>query len=195
MIIMATDGSSRPVPKGMVDTKIEKITGAGTIIYNSYSSKIIQLKKSLADETHNYAELYSILQGLEALKEEINDFKAILILADSEYSIKTLNNYMLNMAKNDWKKSDGSKPKNLKLLKRIYELTVVNNKVRENIKYLHINSHLPNNDKSLRIIRDKFMKHGINIDNKVAKIVIEINAIADALANEAGRECLQDLLD
>jgi len=90
--------------------------------------------------TNNIAELTACIEAIKIIRE--NPIKNKTIVTDSEYIIKCATTYGKKLEANNWKTSNNKTPPNLKLVKRLYELT---NKYH--IKYMHVMAHTNNKDK------------------------------------------------
>jgi len=93
------------------------------------------ISKILSGEkiTNNVAELSAMILAIESIIKS-NDTRQIYIYSDSMYCIKCITEYAKDWEKNDWKK----KIENLRLIKKLYTLSKLNNVV-----FKHVNSHIP----------------------------------------------------
>ena len=71
--------------------------------------------------TNQVAELLACVKGLETLigTEKVMA-KQIIIYTDSMYIINSISSWAKNWEKNDWKKPDGKKIKNVNIMKKLY---------------------------------------------------------------------------
>lgn len=118
---------------------------SGYAIY--LGEKATNIQEDMKGATNNYCELKSILVSLEIIKKYINFIKyPIVIVSDSEYSIKSITEWMKNWKNNNWMTSSNKPPANLDLLKKIDKLMIYLNEqaIKKDIKFsfLHQNSHL-----------------------------------------------------
>lgn len=88
--------------------------------------------------SNNIAELNAILKVFDILEKEINNNENILIVTDSDYSIKCFTTYGDKCNSIFWKKNIPNK----ELIKKGYFFI----KKFHNIKFKHIHSHTGNND-------------------------------------------------
>ena len=84
--------------------------------------------------TNNKAELTAILEALKILTPESKYY----IVSDSEYSINCVTKWFLGWEKKEWKTSKGTPVLNRNLIEPITQLLK-----SLNVKFLHVNSHLP----------------------------------------------------
>lgn len=122
----------------------KKNAKAGIGIYFSKDSPNNVSRELESDDgeplTNNIAELVACLEAIKIIKS--NPIENKTIVTDSEYIIKCATSYGKKLEANNWKTSTDKTPPNLKLVKRLYELT---NKY--NINYKHIMAHTANKDK------------------------------------------------
>lgn len=77
-------------------------------------------QESLEPTTNNREELKSILWVIENYGN--NSFFAPVVYSDSNYSVRTYNEWMDAWANNGWIKSDKKTPENLDLIQKMYDL-------------------------------------------------------------------------
>jgi len=119
----------------------EKHAVAGIGIYFSKDNKN-NISEKLEGEnlTNNIAELTAAIRAINIIKNIENKNK--VIVTDSEYVIKCATTYASKLEKNNWlTKKDKKEPPNVKLVKKLYELTNT-----YDIKYKHVNAHTNNKD-------------------------------------------------
>ena len=109
--------------------------------------KATNIIEDMKGATNNYCELKSILVCLELIKKNINFIKyPIIIVSDSEYSIKSITEWMPKWKKNNWMTASKKPVANLDLIKKIDKLMLfLNDKTLEKdlqFSFLHQNSHL-----------------------------------------------------
>lgn len=68
--------------------------------------------------TNQRAELYAIYKAIKCIEENLT-FNKIHIYSDSEYSIKSLTEWIISWKKNNWKGSTGKQVLNQDLIKKI----------------------------------------------------------------------------
>jgi ribonuclease HI len=120
----------------------EKHSGIGVYI-PEYNKKIyVRTKEYLKSlniqdetETNNRAELCAIHLALKITKDEKRN---VVIYSDSSYSIKSLTIWCKNWIKNNWKTSKNKNVKNKDVIIETLKL------MRDNITFIHINSHIKN---------------------------------------------------
>ena len=193
MNIIFSDGSLQKVK----NRKIESICGSGTIVRSLTNKKEFEKMIPLPDSTNNYAELNGIYEGLLIIKKQgLLKKEPVIIVTDSKYCITVLTDTMILEGKKGldavWKNKDKSNMKNPKIIKKIYQLIIdKDGDMYDNIKFVHVNSHLKANSKEdLDRIIHKFKQVGITINEDGARGVIELNARADKLAKEAANSLL-----
>jgi len=113
--------------------------------------------------TNQRAELYAIYKTIKYLikTKAVEKYELIEINTDSQYSINCVTLWVKKWEKNDWKVADGSKVKNVDLIKPI------RNHLKKylNIKFIHVKAHTGKDD--------------------FASVA---NAVADELANQGEKE-------
>lgn len=92
--------------------------------------------------TSQRAELYAICYALYFITSNIN-FSKIIIYTDSEYSIKSVTEWIHTWMLNDWKGSNGKPVKNLDIIKNIFTYM---KKYNGKIFFEHVKSHTKKND-------------------------------------------------
>ena len=78
--------------------------------------------------TNNREELKAILYVLENYGNVSNN-EIPTVYSDSAYAVNTITNWMYGWAKKGWIKSDNKIPENLDLIKNIYNLIQLGNKI------------------------------------------------------------------
>jgi len=133
-ITVFTDGSCLKSKRGIY-------AGYGVYFPNGEISNISKpfLKKPI---TNQRAELYAIKIALEYITELL-DFSFINIYTDSEYSIKSLTQWIFKWEKNGWKTAAKKPVKNLDLIKPIYQII---KKYKGRINFIHVRSHTGKKD-------------------------------------------------
>jgi ribonuclease HI len=89
-------------------------------------------KPLVKNATNQRAELKACILALK----KCNSQDEINIYTDSKYVIGCMTEWISNWKKNNWKKSDGSEIKNIKLIKKLYSLVS-----DRNIKFIHVKAH------------------------------------------------------
>lgn len=166
------------------------IGGTGTIVLDLKNCKMYDKSESLYDSTSNYSELYSVklaLGMIEKLSKKKGNIK-ILIISDSKYTCEGLG---INVHKwaagktrtDNWKNSSGTLC-NQELIKYIYYNYLEDSKY--DINFLHMNSHLNENDnKNINMVISKTHKQGFNVDKETVKTMIRYNRKADEMSYDA----------
>jgi ribonuclease HI len=93
--------------------------------------------------TNQRAELYAILKALKVINEKLF-FNEIHIYTDSEYSIKSLTEWIKGWKKNNWKSSKGKDVLNQDIIKKIDKIL---QKYPRQIKFTHVRSHTGKQDR------------------------------------------------
>ena len=110
--------------------------GGYGVFFSKNNVKNVSQKMS-GKVTNNKAELSAILEALKLLTPELKYY----IVSDSEYSINCVTKWFRGWEKNNWKTSKGTPVLNRDLIEPIIiALRVLN------VKFLHVNSHLPKPD-------------------------------------------------
>ena len=116
-VLLYTDGacSGNPGPGGY----------GAILIYNNIEKEISGAEK---ETTNNKMEIMAVLKGLEMLKEPCE----VIVYSDSAYVVNTVDKgWIYSWKKNNWKKADKSKVKNVELweemlrLMQIHDVTFV----------------------------------------------------------------------
>lgn len=112
-MVFYTDGSANNKHRyggfGVVGVN-EKLNFAELLIY----------QESLEPTTNNREELKGILWVIENYGN--NGFFVPVVYSDSNYSVRTYNEWMDTWANNGWIKSDKKIPENLDLIQKMYDL-------------------------------------------------------------------------
>lgn len=103
-------------------------------------SRVLRKKKV----TNQIAELYAIYFTLKLvyIYDLLNKYKKIVIYTDSQYSIKSLTEWIEAWLKNNWKSSKGGKVVNKNIIEKIYNFIK-----GKNIYLKHVKSHTKKTDK------------------------------------------------
>lgn len=119
--------------------------------------------------TNQRAELYAILRALKKIIEKYPIFNKITVYTDSEYSIKSLTEWINDWKKNGWKTKNNKPVKNLDIILKIDEIMT---KYTNKIKLVHIRAHQKSDD-PLTIANNKvdiLAKHGAEKGRKKYKL-------------------------
>lgn len=112
--------------------------GYGIYFHNENKQERKSISKRMPGKvTNNKAELTAILECTKLLTPELKYY----IVSDSEYSINCVTKWCRGWEKNNWKTSKGTAVLNRELIEPIVEMLKV-----LNVKFLHVNSHLPRPD-------------------------------------------------
>jgi len=122
--------------------------------------------------TSQRAELYAILKALKKIIKFL-EFDTITIYSDSEYSIKSLTNWIFTWVKNKWKRSNNKPVKNKDILEPLYKLIM---KYKDKIKFQHVRSHTKQKD-YCSIGNDKADKLALKGSIKSKKIINKIKQL------------------
>lgn len=93
--------------------------------------------------TNQRAELYAIYKGLKKIIKNLT-FNKIEIYSDSEYSIKSLTEWIISWKKNNWKTSANKEVLNQDIIKKIDKILQKN---KNKITFTHVRSHTGKQDK------------------------------------------------
>lgn len=93
--------------------------------------------------TNQRAELYAIYKAIKKIEKGLI-FNKIEIYSDSEYSIKSLTEWITSWKKNDWKTSNNKQVMNQDLIKKIDKKM---QKHKGKITFTHVRAHTGKNDK------------------------------------------------
>lgn len=99
--------------------------------------------------TSQRAELYAIYVAIIKIVTEL-EYNNITVYTDSEYSVKSLTEWIYTWANNGWKRTDNKPVKNRDILELIYKLLLRN---KDKISFVHVRSHTGSKD-SLSIAND-----------------------------------------
>lgn len=88
--------------------------------------------------TNQRAELYAIYKALRVIIKSNIKWEFIHIYTDSEYSIKSLTEWVKNWEKNNWKNAKGDDVLNQDIIKPIYKVL---KKYKNKVKFTHVRSH------------------------------------------------------
>jgi len=106
------------------------------------------ISKSLPEEykkTNNVAELLAISHALDGIKNEECKHSDYHIYSDSKYSINSITKWIYQWKKNNWKKKNGGKIKNLELIQDIHFKYIELSK-KCKIRFYYVEAHTNNND-------------------------------------------------
>lgn len=102
----------------------------------------------LDEPTNNKAELSAILLIFQIIHDNIELFKTqeIVIVTDSQYSIKCIDTWSKTWSKNGWKNAKGENVKNQDIIKNILEKKKYISAQNIKITFKHVFSHLQEPD-------------------------------------------------
>jgi len=93
------------------------VFGSMATIITKNNKEIHRYSDAKEDITNNYCELRAGLNGLDYLNQGFNDEKKFVILvSDSQYFIKSINEWMIGYIKRGWKNNEGKPVSNKELL-------------------------------------------------------------------------------
>ena len=140
MVKIFTDGSTFNNGK--------KNASGGIGLFIPYLEYELSMPFLLEVPTNQKTELYAIQKGLEVYltycmrKSNLSDEeKEVLLYTDSEYSIKSLTQWISGWKKSGWVSSKKEPVKNLEFIKPIDYILGLYGKKGINVKFVHINSH------------------------------------------------------
>ncbi len=116
--------------------------------------------------TNQRTELYAIYTALDKIVGKL-EFDVVTIYSDSEYSIKSLTEWIHNWKQNNWKGSTGKPVKNKDIIEPINEIML---KHPSKIKFIHVRSHTGKKDYA-SIGNDKADKLAVAGANRGKEIV------------------------
>jgi len=116
--------------------KENTIAGIG-IFFNINDERNLS-KKLDGKQTNNSAELNAIIEAYHIIENDIKNGKKIIIVTDSEYSMKCISYYGEKLHQNNYNLDIPNK----ELVKKIYDLY----KDKSNVKFIHIKAHTNKND-------------------------------------------------
>lgn len=152
-----TDGSCKGPNKS-------KRAGCG-IYLPKYEKYNISYKIKKGNITNQVAELKACIKGIERVISKIVFYK-LIIYTDSMYLINSITNWSEKWKDNKWKKSNGEKILNKKLIKKLYFYYK-----NLNIEFIHVKAHLdePKNKNS----EDYKLWYGNYMADKLANIAAD----------------------
>lgn len=134
-VIVYTDGS-------YMKTKTGSLCGYGIYFPNGEIANISK-KFTKTPLTNQRAELYAIYKAIKAISKKIK-FNKIEIYTDSEYSIKSLTQWIISWKKNGWKTANNKQVLNQDIIKKIDKKLT---KYEGKINFTHVRSHTGKSDK------------------------------------------------
>jgi ribonuclease HI len=163
-IIVFTDGSS------LNNAAVISFGGIGVHFPNGELDDISE-PFMLKPITNQRSELYAIYTAIHKITTEL-EFNTIMIYSDSEYSIKSLTEWIISWKANGWKNSAGKPVKNRDIIEPINQMM---DKYPNRIKFKHVRSHTGKKDFE-SIGNDKADKLAVDGSNRCREIITEIMA-------------------
>lgn len=111
-MIIYTDGSAHPNPGP---------GGFGVVVCDDENNILDIYSHHELETTNNIQELKAILYAMINYGVH-EDILPPIVYSDSNYAVKTFNEWMFNWEKNDWIKNDKKIPENLELIQAYYDL-------------------------------------------------------------------------
>lgn len=133
-IVVFTDGSC-------IKGKNKKPQCGYGIYFPNKELKHISRRFTREPLTNQRAELYAIYKAIKRIEKNLT-FNQIHIYSDSEYSIKSLTEWIVNWKKNNWKGSTGKSVLNQDLIKKIDKKMH-----KHTIVMTHVRAHTGKTDK------------------------------------------------
>jgi ribonuclease HI len=154
-----------------------KIASAACILTHPDLDQPIRLVSYLGFGTNNEAELFGVLMGfaLVVARNKSGERDDLLWVADSDYSLKGLTEYIHGWIRNGWKTSSKSPVKNQGLWKAIYSLSR-----KLNLKTLHVRGHTGHPENELCDYAVNWIRNQKAID----PAVLELDSVVIDVGNE-----------
>lgn len=139
-LILCTDGSAKLNSNNKYDS------GSAYILFDTDLNIIGRESLLLKGKTNNYAEMYSIFNGLKYIYEKVdlNNISKLIVVSDSQLCIKSLTEWMdswLVKSKDEvLKNSSGDNVANQELIKSTYIYALLLLQVTD-VVFAHVNSH------------------------------------------------------
>lgn len=92
-----------------------EIGSFSSLIYLNNQDNIFDYSSAKKDITNNYSELTASLNCLRYLDDKIKDNEKIILVSDSQYVIKSINEWLSNWIKRGWKNNEGKPTPNKEL--------------------------------------------------------------------------------
>lgn len=187
--IIFTDGSVRKWYDGKEKTP-KNCAAYGVVILNVSTMQYTKFGGELNTSSSAYAEAHAIYRGLQytngvCTKKDIDP--EVLVITDNKLNVDILTNYIKHSWDlsnwSNWKKADGTPVKNQQTYRHILELIDSGNIM---LRIVHMNSHQPLSYVSTLI--SKLKTDGVNIDEKTARLFVDMNAMADTVASNITRD-------
>lgn len=133
--------------------------------------------------TNNRCELAAILMALKFIVTNASIFsgKHIRLYSDSEYSIKSLTQYIGAWKRNGWRKADGKPVMNTDMIREIDELIqIISRTIVEVLEFIHVRSHQsePSDKKSEKWLTWYGNDRADKMTNEVLRRVGPVSAVA-----------------
>ncbi len=135
-ITVFTDGSC-------LTDKDKKVYAGYGIYFPNNEIKSVSRPFLLEPITSQRAELYAIHVAIIKIVTELSSFDSVTIFTDSEYSIKSLTEWVYCWAENGWKKADKKPVKNRDIMEKLYKLLLQH---KDKIKFVHVKAHTNQQD-------------------------------------------------
>lgn len=170
------------------DSSLKNINGISYVSYGYIiESSSLNLKIEnyyISEGTISFGEMsaifYSLLKIEELIiKNIIPNYCNIILFSDSEYCIKSLNEWIFgwynNRNGNTYLKSDGNPIAHQNLIDNIIR-TIISNNIK--VKMFHTYGHV-NNFEKIKELKTKFHKAGLNTNTKLVKQISDYNSVVD----------------
>lgn len=122
---LMTDGAAR----GFGNNKNKKCGSIGGVILNEDKEELLKISKPFKEVTNNMCELMASLTSILALYKALNRNGVMnskeyhfVLGSDSKQLLQAIEEWMPNWKRRNWRKGDGSLPKNLELYKFLDQL-------------------------------------------------------------------------
>lgn len=135
-IIVFTDGSCVRKPNKDI------ICGYGVYFPNG-ELKNISKSFTIGNLTNQRTELYAIYKAIKKVTHKIKDLNKLEIYTDSEYSIKSLTEYIKTWKNNNWRTVNNKTVANQDIIKKIDKYM---QRYENKIIFHHVRSHTGNQD-------------------------------------------------
>lgn len=170
------------------DSSLKNINGISYVSYGyiieSYMYNLKEENYFISEGTISFGEMSAILSALIKIEEFISrniisNNTNIILFSDSEYSVKSLNEWIFKWFNNrsgyNYLKSDGNKVAHQTLIDSIIRI-IINNNIK--IKIYHTYGHI-NDYEKLRELKLRFNKSGLKMNTQLVKQISNYNTVVD----------------
>lgn len=161
-----------------------KYCGFGVVLLNTETRQYTEFGAELAGHSVWFGEAWAVYRGIIAVRDLVDGKDTpVLVVSDNKMVVDIFDQYIPDRiwdvsVRDFWLKKNGDPVKDSRLYQRILDL--INDNENLNIKFIHINSHLPTDE--WYYVREKLSRYGVKLNVNSSLLFMKMNGRADKIA-------------